>query len=106
MKSGRLRDKITFQTYAESLTESGGLVKAWTDFAIVFAEILPVSGREYIAASQVQGEISHKIRIRYLSGLHSKMRIVSGLRTFEIVAILPDRTNAREIIILANEKGV
>jgi len=106
MKSGRLRDRITIQTYTDSLNSYGELVKTWATFATVFAEITPISGREYLQSEQVRGEISHRIRIRYLAGILDKMQIVHGSRTFQIVAVLPDRTNAREIIIMANERKV
>ena len=104
MKTGRLRDRLTIRTYTASIGTNGENTRSYTTFATVFAEILPVSGKEYLINDRVQGEISHKITIRYLSGLLPKMNGVCGSRTFEFVAILPDRKNADSIIIMANEE--
>jgi len=104
MQAGKLRNRITIQTYTDSIASNGETTKTWTTFATVFAEIRPISGRELVMAGKVQGELSHVIKIRFISGVLSKMRITDGTRTFEIVAAVPDRTNSRDLIITANQK--
>jgi len=104
MNTGRLRDRLTIQTYTDVIAANGETTKTWTTFATVFAEIRPVSGRELEVAGKVQGELSHAIRIRFLSGVLDKMRGTDGTRTFEFTAVVPDRTNAKDLIIYANEK--
>lgn len=104
MQVGRLRDRIIIQTYTDSIGTNGENTRTWSTFDTVFAEIKPISGREYLQNEQVRGEISHVIKIRFRSGILPKMRVTDGTRIFEIVAVLPDRTNAKNIQIMANEK--
>ena len=44
-------------------------IMGWGDFATVWASVEPISGQEYWASSQVQAEVTHRIRVRYLSGV-------------------------------------
>ena len=104
MQSGKMRTPITVQTYTDSIASNGETTKTWTTFATAYAEIRPVSGKELAMAGKVQAELSSVIKIRFLTGLTSRMRIVSGTRTFEIVSIVPDRTNAKDMIIAVNQK--
>lgn len=105
MNSGRLRTPIVIQTCSETTASNGESSRTWTAFASPFAELKPLSGREYLRNDQTRGEITHQIKLRYVSGVTDKMRIISGSRIFEIVAVLPDRTNARELVIMANERS-
>jgi SPP1 family predicted phage head-tail adaptor len=103
MKVGRLRYRLVISTYTESLNDYGELTPTWTTFATVYADITPVSGREYLQSERVQGEITHRITIRHLAGVLSKMRASDGSRTFEIEAIIPDRTNKKMITLMCKE---
>ncbi len=103
MRVGRLRNRLTIQTYSDAVNSYGEPVRTWTTFATVFGEIRPVSGREYLSSDKAFAEISSVITIRFLAGLLAKMRAVCGARTFEIVAALPDRTNAKMMQLYCNE---
>ena len=104
MISGRLRTKVTIQTYTPVTATNGETTKTWATFKSgVYAGIKTVSGREYLQSDRVQGHVTHEIRIRYISSVLDKMRITDGTRTFQIVTILPDRTFKRYIDIFANQ---
>jgi SPP1 family predicted phage head-tail adaptor len=105
MQAGKMRTPITVQTYTDSIASNGETTKTWTTFKSgMYAEIRPVSGRELIMAGKVQAELSHVIKTRFVSGILGKMRITDGTRIFEIVAAIPDRTNAKDLLIYANQK--
>ncbi len=103
MRVGKLRHRLVIQTYTDTPTAYGEPNRTWTTFATVYADIRPVSGREYLAASKVQAEVSSVIVIRYLTGMAPKMRCTNGGRTFEVVAVLPDRTDATLMQLMCNE---
>lgn len=104
MKVGRLRNRVTVQSSTDTVNDCGELVQTWATFEEVYAEVRSVSGREYLQTDKVRAEVSHVITIRYLAGLLPNMRIVHGTKTFEIVAILPDRTDARMMQIMCNQQ--
>lgn len=88
MDIGKLRHRITFQQLSNSKNEYGEPVEDWLDIKTVWAEIKPVSGKQFFAAKQINAEISHNVYIRYRNGLSPSMRIKFKERTFEILYIM------------------
>lgn len=88
MDIGKLKHRITFQDLSNSRNEYGELIEDWLDVKTVWAEIKPVSGKQFFAAKQINSEISHNIYIRYRSDLNSSMRIKFKERIFEILYIM------------------
>jgi len=94
LRAGDLRHRITIQTPSETSDGIGGMTTTWSTFKKIWAAIWPLRGAEYLAAMQITSEITHKIRIRYLSGVTPKMRILFGTRYFDIQSIInPDERN-------------
>ncbi len=105
MKIGRLRHKITIEKVTETISDAGETVETWAEFATVWAEITPLRGREYWASKQTTSEVTGKIRIRYLAGITSKMRVKHGERIFNIeAAINPNEKNIETILLVSEQK--
>lgn len=93
--SASMKHRITIQQVTQSSDGQGGFSEEWTSFADVWASIEPVKAYEKFQASQLQAPISHKIIIRYLSGLTAKHRILWGLRVMNIKEVINiDENNA------------
>lgn len=86
VRIGAIRHRLTLQTVNDTADSQGGFVKAWTDTATVWGSLEPLSGRERLQAQQVQGLVTHKVRIRYRSSVTvtASMRVKFGTRTFNI----------------------
>jgi len=95
MHAGLLNKRITIQTRTSTQDASGQPLETWTTFATVSANIKPLVGRDYLAAKEMVGEISHDLTIRYLSGVLPNMRVKYGDRYFQIVgpALNPEERN-------------
>ena len=104
MQIGKLRHKITIEDVTETINDIGEIVEEWEEFATVWAEILPLRGREYWASKQTTSEITGKIRIRYLADITSKMRVKFGERIFDIEAVLNTDERKIETILSVSEK--
>jgi SPP1 family predicted phage head-tail adaptor len=104
MKAGQLRHRVTLQSPTESQTGYGEPTLTWSTVSDIFASVEPLSGRERWNAQQFQSEATHQVRMRYRSGVTSKMRIVWGSRTFHFMEP-PRNTEERnvELIVLAKE---
>jgi len=103
VRIGALRKRITIQEIASTKDGLSGVVEAWADWQTVWASIDPLRGDEYFAAKQFNVELTHKITIRYRSGLTPTMRVLYGARVFSISAILnPDERN-RELVLMCTE---
>jgi SPP1 family predicted phage head-tail adaptor len=89
MDAGQLRERVTVLQGRESRSRMDEVVMVYdTTFATVWASVQGVSAREYLQAGQQQVEISHKVRMRYLTGLSAQMRLSWRGRTLEIISIL------------------
>lgn len=85
MNPGSLRHKITFQKLNNVQDTFGQPVEVWNDvFTNVWASVIPISGKELFAAETVNSEITHKIKLRYKSGITPDMRIKFKDRYFSI----------------------
>jgi SPP1 family predicted phage head-tail adaptor len=94
MRAGLLRHQITVQEQSATNDGMGGETLTWSDLFKTRAAIWPTSSRERIDAMKQELQITHKIRIRYRSGMTSKNRVKFGSRIFNIISFLnPDERN-------------
>lgn len=105
MNPGRLRHRITFLHPVKEKNEVGDTVLAERPWKTVWASVEPLRGREYFEARKIQSEATHKITIRYLTGITPDMKIDFKNRIFEIEGppINPEERN-RYLEIQATEK--
>ena len=67
------------------------------------AAIWPQKAQERIESMKVELSITHRIRIRYLSGISTAFRVKYGSRYFNIHSIINVREANRELEFLAEE---
>ena len=90
------------QTPTESANAIGEPILTWSTFATRWIAILPLSGNEQITALANEGNVTHRIRMRYTAGIKPKMRLVSEGRTFEIMSVV-ERGRLEEHELMASE---
>lgn len=111
VKAGKLRHRIKFQRQVESQdSTSGAVIVDWVDVATVWAEIAPLSGKEFIASQTEFSQITTRMTIRYRVNIVAKMRalhVVGGInRYYDIQAILADKESGLEYMTLLCSEGV
>lgn len=79
-----LSRRITLQTRAVSVDALGQESTAWTDTATVWADIKPLSARDFQAADQAQAGSTVRVHIRKRAVL-ATMRIMWDGRPWDIV---------------------
>lgn len=99
-----LRQRLTLQTEVQTPDSAGGYVRTWEDIADLWAEIIPVSGRERLFGGQLQSEISHRIVLRYRDGITAGQRLVFENRAFNI-RYVSNTMEANETLELLAEEG-
>ena len=85
MNIGKMRHQITFQRPSEEKDELAGYKDDWIDVATTWAQISPVSGREYLTQIR-ETMVTHKVYCRYRPGITPRMRIKFGERFFRIIS--------------------
>lgn len=103
--AGELNRRVTVMGYNDTPRADGGIAKAETNLGQRWASIEPLSGLEYLEASQMGSEVTHRIRLRYFDGLTTKHRLTYNGREFNIVSIL--NRNERNVVheLMAKEVG-
>lgn len=105
MRSGELNRLIDIEVQTVTEDGMGSSVESWTEFKNgVWAAVWPVSAKEQIRAGKTELVTTHRIRIRYVSGLTPDMRIKYNGSYFNIVSIINPGTTNRMIDILATEE--
>lgn len=98
-----LRHRITLQIYTEQSDGYGGVSKSWNDYKTIWANVEPLSGREFIQAQQTQTMYSHRIRTRFFSDFNESMRILYKNQVYEIESIINVDERNRELEIMCTE---
>lgn len=88
MKPTSLKHKISILDPVYIAGERGGqeldIVENWTTIAICRAAYRDLSGREFLAAQQMQSKLSGEFKIRYRSDIKASHKIIWGNRIFNI----------------------
>jgi SPP1 family predicted phage head-tail adaptor len=103
---GRLRRRLTLEAANRTPDGGGGASETWTTIAQVWCDIRPKGGGESIEADALSGRVSHEITLRYRSGVVPPMRLVSGSRRFEIVAVIDIEERRRWLRCLCVERDL
>jgi len=99
VRAGNLRHSIDIEETTKTTDNMGGFTTTWaaiTDGSAVRASIWSLSASEQMNAMKLELEITHRIRIRYRTGVTADMRIKfndpNGARYFNIRSIIdPDQ---------------
>jgi SPP1 family predicted phage head-tail adaptor len=106
--AGRLRHRVSFEQMVVDLDSDGATVETWVDVfgQPLSAEIVPLSGRELMAAQAVQSEVNTRIRLRHRPGLVAAMRAVHRGTVYNIQAVVPDPGSGTGWVTLMCVSGV
>lgn len=59
----------------------------WIEFIPAYAEIKPITGKEFLGASTNRNSVSHRVIIRYAPGILAEMKVKHKERYFNILAV-------------------
>ena len=87
MRSGQLRHPVTIQETSNTGDAYGSNEKVWVDFQKMRAAIWPQKSKEVVVGGKITAINNQTIRIRYIPGVTTAMRVKLGSRVFEILGI-------------------
>lgn len=106
IQAGRLRTRIDIQQPVRTPDRAGGFTQNWSTMTTVWAEILPLSGKEVFEQMRLQSKISHKITIRHRDGVTGAMRIKAGGTIYLIKAIINPRNLNESLELYCEETAL
>lgn len=110
MQAGRLRHVITIQQPSEEQDTAGQMSTAYVNLHEgIRAEIVPLSGREYVAARQVNASVTTRITIRKYRDVEPACRVLREIgcdtpEVYDVVAVLPDNKSGEQWLTLMCEQ--
>ncbi|WP_078382337.1 phage head closure protein [Sutcliffiella halmapala] len=85
MNSGKLNKRITIKENNQIRNRGGGFKPSEEEVILsTWANINTLSGREFWQAQQMEAEVSHKVTIRFRSGIKRSQMVFYQERKFEI----------------------
>ncbi len=107
MQAGKLRHRITLQKPVKTQSPvTGAVVNSWADVTKLWADVVDLSAREFVAAQAGQSEITSRITIRYRDDVTSRHRILYRGRIYNIHGVLADDKSGSEYLTLPCSQGV
>ena len=92
--AGTLREYVSVEAKAKTRDSYGGETETWTHSWYEWCSIRGIIGKEYWEASQLQSNLTHKIRMRYNTSTAaispSTHRLKYDDRVFDIETVIPD----------------
>ncbi|WP_211475070.1 phage head closure protein [Collimonas humicola] len=102
MQVGQLRHKTAIQSPPSGQDDDGNPRTEWWTVCQPYAKKEDLSGRELFAAQAAQSEVTTRFRIRYRTGLGSKMRLVCDGVIYNIEAVLDRDGRKRELQLMCS----
>jgi SPP1 family predicted phage head-tail adaptor len=88
-KPAAMKHRVTLQESTITGDSQGGFTESWADTIGLWAQITPLKGWELMRAQQLQTTITHKITIRYRTGITTAMRfLLDGTRILQIKQVI------------------
>lgn len=103
LRSGELNRRITIQQRATSTDSYGQQATTWADVLSCWAAIEPLDGRELLLAQAINAEVTHRLTVRYRTGITAAMRATYQGRLFNIHAVLDPDTAHVALQLLCSE---
>jgi SPP1 family predicted phage head-tail adaptor len=108
MQAGSLNKTIVLQRRDMQRDSHGAQVPTWSDEAEMRASIIPLNGREVLAAQSFSAQLTHQIVVRYTHRFADPLelptlRILWGTRVFNIQSAINDEERNRQVTLLVTE---
>ena len=100
MRVGRLKAKVTIQQVSETPNAYGERVITWNNYAANrWAEVDPQKGVEQFLRQRTISSDTVLFRLRYLTGIVPKMKLVYGGHDYNIRSVINVKNADRELLL-------
>lgn len=111
IEAGRLRHRVKIQRPVQTQDPNGDMITEWQTVATVWADIQPLSAREFIQSQAMQSQIVARVVIRHRDGIDASMRLVHERINrpnviYSIHGVLADMDSGLEYLTLPVSSGV
>lgn len=109
MKLPRLNRQLSLETPQKVADGAGGYVQSWTVLGVLWAQVLPRTGREAAVGPAAVSKMAFRIIVRGAPEGHperpaAEQRFRDGARVFRITAVAEHDPEGRYLTCFANEE--
>jgi len=102
---GALRHEFALEECTTTPDNLGGHTESWVELATLFARVEPATVQSVFGADQSLETVTHRVTMRWRTGLKSGMRLRCNQRILDIITVHdPDETQ-RYLVCRAREQG-
>ena len=102
IRPGEMRERVSVQQATPTVNSIGESTLTWTTLKTVWAAVNGVSSSEALVDGQQESRITHRVRLRYISGLKHTDRFLWRGRILQIVSLL-EYANRSEHVAVCEE---
>ncbi len=102
---GQLTSELVLEAMRPVPDGMGGYAEIWSEVAMVWGRIEPVSTLQKDFGTRPQPEVTHRILLRFRGDVSTDRRLRKGARIFVLRAVHDPDETGRYLICLAREEG-
>ncbi|MGU3399803.1 phage head closure protein [Brucellaceae bacterium D45D] len=102
---GQLNCELALDVLQQQPDGMGGYSEAWTQIAMLWGRIEPLSVTQRNFGTRPQPEATHRILLRFRDDLSTAMRLRKGARVFRLSGVHDPDESGRYLICMAIEEG-
>lgn len=95
VEAGKLRQRVNIQAVTQTRNPDGGIVETWATTDTVWAQVLPLFGREFFTSRQATAAVTHRVLLRNYTGLTVANRILYDSRILNIASVVDRRERGK-----------
>ena len=100
MRAGELDQRVTLERFGEYKDASGAWTEGWETVGTFWAAVLPLTGKEVIAADAVTAISDVRIIMRYRPGITPADRLTHKGKQMNITAVIDRHSAGRTLELL------
>lgn len=104
MRIADLRHTVQIQEPQRTPDDGGGATVTWTTMGLVWAKVVPVTGREDVQSHKRRSVISHNVIVRWRPNLSPLHRLVWTDRVLEILSVYDPGGRRRWLVCACLER--
>lgn len=102
---GQLSSELVLETMQPVADGMGGYREDWTEVAMVWGRIEPISTARRDFGTRPQPEVTHRILLRFRGDVSTATRLRKGGRVFALRTVHDPDETGRYLVCLAAEEG-
>jgi SPP1 family predicted phage head-tail adaptor len=100
---GAHRLRLTIEAPVDTPDDIGGVTRTYAVTGAVWASLTALNGDEQWLAGRVEQALSHRLELRWRTGINAGCRFIRPGRTFDIKAVIDPDGSRRRLVCLVEE---